>query len=121
METILVPTDFSPAANNAVDYAVELANFFSAGIVLVNAYPVPISNYETGTVVDVMTALREDAIERLENLKKEIVKKQGPALKIECIAEMGMPFDVIESTADDKKAGLIVMGITGEAGKIKEH
>ena len=30
MDTILVPTDFSPSATNAVNYAVELAKFFDA-------------------------------------------------------------------------------------------
>ncbi len=38
METIIVSTDFSPAANNALDYAMELCNFFNGRIVVVNAY-----------------------------------------------------------------------------------
>jgi nucleotide-binding universal stress UspA family protein len=47
METILVPTDFSPAANNATDYAVELAKFFNAKLILVTAYPIPSQNFDT--------------------------------------------------------------------------
>jgi hypothetical protein len=40
METILVVTDFSALANNAVNYAIELAKYFSAKLILVNTCPI---------------------------------------------------------------------------------
>jgi len=121
METIIVPTDFSPAANNAVDYAVELARFFNARLVLLNAYPVPAANYEVGYSVEIISALHENAVEKLRNLKKDIEEKTGGGIHVECIAEMGAPFDVIESVAEDHDVDLIVLGIVGEAGKFKKN
>ncbi len=120
METILVPTDFSPSANNATDYAVELAKFFDAKLILTNAYSMPPVNYEAGFSVEIVTALQETAVKQLENLKKQLLLK-NEHLTIECEVEMGTPYDVIQSTTKKYNADLIVMGIVGEAGKLKEH
>jgi len=120
METILVATDFSPAANNATDYAVEFAKFFGTKLVLVNAYSMPPVNYEAGFSVEILTVLQESAVKQLENLKKELLLK-NENMTIECETEMGSPYDVIQSVAKKYKVDLIVMGIVGEAGKLKEH
>ncbi len=120
METILVPTDFSPAANNATDYAVELAKFFDAKLVLVNAYTIPPVNYEAGFSVEIVTALQKGSAEQLQTLKKQLLTK-NESLTVECEEEMGSPFDVIQSAVKKYNADLIVMGIVGEAGKLKEH
>jgi nucleotide-binding universal stress UspA family protein len=121
MERIIVPTDFSPAANNALNYAAELAKYFSASLVLVNAYPFPPANYEMGFSLPVVTAIKESAEERLHQLRDELQKSHEWKFDIECVAEMGSPYDVIEAVARDQNADLLVMGIVGEAGKIKEH
>lgn len=120
METILVATDFSPAANNATDYAAHLARFFSARIVLVNAYPFPPANYEMGFSLPVVSAIKESAEERLEQVKRELCEKHKCDFDITWVAEMGAPFDVIEAVARDQNADLIVMGVVGEAGPIKQ-
>jgi nucleotide-binding universal stress UspA family protein len=121
METILVPTDFSPVSNNAADYAAQLARFFSARIVLVNAYPFPPANYEMGFSLPVVSAIKESSEERLEQLKAELCAKHGCEFEMRWVAEMGAPYDVIESVARQENADLVVMGITGEAGALKQH
>ena len=121
METILVPTDFSPAADNSVDYAVELAKYFDARIILVNAFPVPVINYEMPLPIEPISAFQKEAEEHLEILKNRILKKNEKPLEIECYAGMGSPLSIIEEIAKEKDADLIVMGIVGEAGDIKER
>lgn len=121
METIVVPTDFSPVSNNAADYAAQLARFFSARLVLVNAYPFPPANYEMGFSLPVVSAIRESSEERLEQLKSELHARHGLEFGISWVAEMGAPYDVIDSVSRQENADLIVMGITGEAGALKEH
>ena len=120
MDTILAPTDFSPAGNNAVNYAAELAKFFDAKLVLVNSYSMPPVNYEGSFAVDIFTSLQKASQEQLEALRKQVLQK-NPFLEIECKVEMGVPYDVIQEAAKKYNADLIVMGIVGEAGKIKEH
>lgn len=120
METILVPTDFSPAAENAANYAAELAKFFDAKMTLINAYSMPPVNYEAGFAVELLSAVQEGSKKQLEDLKKQLLAK-NPYLNIECVSSMGFPVDVINGVVQSSGADLIVMGITGEAGKIKEH
>jgi nucleotide-binding universal stress UspA family protein len=120
MDTILAPTDFSPAANNAVNYAAELAKFFDAKLVLINAYSMPPVNYEAGFALDIVASLQKASQEQLEALKKQLLQK-NQFLKIECEVEMGIPYDVIQDAVKKYNTDLIVMGIVGEAGKIKEH
>lgn len=121
MKTIIVPTDFSPAADNAVDYAVELAKFFNAKIVLVNACSVPVSSYESGYAVDITPSVMESSYGKLMKLKRAILKNKDVKLEIECIAEIGSPYEVINSVTDDEDGDVIVMGIVGEAGKLKKN
>jgi nucleotide-binding universal stress UspA family protein len=121
MNTIVVPTDFSPAANNAVDYAVELAKFFNAGIILVNAYSFPIVSYEAAIPLGINPLARETAIENLEIVKRRISAKHQFNFDIECRAEMGDAFDVIKIISKEVNADLIVMGIVGDTGILKEY
>ncbi|HET6245168.1 MAG: universal stress protein [Bacteroidetes bacterium] len=37
MKTILIPTDFSPNADKALDYALELANTYASKVILLSA------------------------------------------------------------------------------------
>lgn len=115
METILIPTDFSELANNAVKYGVELAKYFDAKIVFVNAYPIPPANYESGTSFELLDTLGESSLQALNNLKSKY-----PEHRVECFSEMGYPYDVIENAAKKFNADLIVMGIIGESGGLQK-
>ena len=121
METILVATDFSEASQNAADYAIELAKLFSAKLVFINAYNLPYSTFEAGTAGDVIEVLRESASKGLEQLKKHIETRDKHHFDISCYADIGIAEDVIIEVANKTNAELIVMGIVGNGGKIKEN
>ena len=121
METILVPTDFSDAANNALDYAVELSQFFDSKIILLNANLLPVSAHESSLAVEVMRNMENKAKEELENLKNRALAKPHRKLSIEYYTEIDYPYEAIENAVKKFNIDLVVMGITGEAGKIKEH
>lgn len=116
METILIPTDFSPSAENAMRYAIELAKYFDSKLILVNAYPILPANYDTGLPLEMAKELQEASENTLNTLKVKY-----PDLEIECFSAMGYVYDVIEKAANDYRADLIVMGIIGEAGVLKQH
>jgi nucleotide-binding universal stress UspA family protein len=121
MDTILVPTDFSPAANNAVEYAVELAKYFNARIILVHAFSFPIASYEAGVSLQTHFLLRETAEDNLKITRREIYMKYQFDYDVEYVAEMGPPLDIIKIVSEREHADLIVMGVVGHAGKLKEH
>ncbi len=121
MKAILVPTDFSPAANNALEYAVRLSELLEGRIILLNAYhPLLPPNHEEGYTEDMALIQRGSVLEKLMQLKEEVLQKHGADFDIECIAELGFSFDVINDTAKNEKADVIVMGITGKAGPVKK-
>ena len=120
MEIIIVPTDFSSAAQNATEYAVELAKYFDSKLVLVNAFYTPMATTDTMFPLDVIMPLQNIALKNLEGLKSELLFK-NKNLDIECLAEIGYTYDVITFVSQKYNADLIVMGITSEPGIIKEH
>lgn len=119
MKTIIAPTDFSPSANNAVDYAVELAKLFNTRIVLVNAYPLPETHYELGGSFELLDSIKNSSLDNLGQLKTQILMN-NPGLVVECISEMGHPYGVINDAVRNEYADLIVMGIEEESGFLKE-
>lgn len=121
MKTILLATDFSPASDNAADYALELAKYLDAKLILLNAYPLPAANYDTGLPVEIMGGLHKSSEDGLSLLEARLAKNGGAGIEIECLSFMGSALDVIEEECKKKNVDLVVMGIVGEAGKIKEH
>lgn len=59
MKTILVPTDFSKIARNAIDYAVEIAKLTKAKLVLFHVYHVPVVPVEIPIVMPIDEVKKE--------------------------------------------------------------
>lgn len=112
MKTILVPTDFSDTANNALLYAVELAKFSKAKLVLFHAYHVPVPTSETAIMLITPQELEKENIDRMKKLESQLIK-EAAGIEIECIVRTGFASDAIKGIAKEKNVDLIVMGITG--------
>ena len=63
MKTIIVPTDYSPAATNAVNYAADMALAIKADLLLVHIYQLPVA------VADVPLALI--SVEDMQKVEEE--------------------------------------------------
>ena len=68
MKTILFPTDYSETAKNALQYALNLAKFSHAKIILLHAYQIPVP---TGEVPVMMISPKE--LEK-DNIQKNVLK-----------------------------------------------
>lgn len=113
MKTILVPTDFSDNARNAVNYAVEIAKLTKAKLILFHAFHIPITNSDIPVGVIPIEAIEKENINRLKNIMKEIQSKNNEALNIECICKMGFAVDEITEMVKTKNIDLVVMSIRG--------
>lgn len=111
METILVPTDFSENAQNALDYAVMMAEKTNAAIILINAYHLAMPDpFFPWTIVDSVNA--GDLItEKLQKLCQEVM--QYKKVKCSYIQEYGETVQVISSITKEKNIDLVVMGTRG--------
>lgn len=112
MNTILIPTDFSEAANHAVDYAIEIGRQTNAKIVLFHVYQIPVVSSEIPVVFPI-NEIEETAMHSLQNIKRTIHEKHGQEIEIECLCRYGFPVDEITKQADQLRVSLIVMGMKG--------
>lgn len=111
-QTILVPTDFSDGAAQALDYAIELAGKLGANVHVVNALGVP----ATG-LADLDVAL--SAVTGEEALAKSQAALDALAAARPGLSTMlrsGDAPDVIIQAAQEIGAGMIVMGTHGRRG-----
>jgi nucleotide-binding universal stress UspA family protein len=115
-KTILVPTDLGEGADAALEYACDLARPFGARIHLVSAITIPALGVPelgvamTGSVVDGMMA---DTLQGLEAL----VARYTPCGEMmKPILKSGDPVDIINETAREVGADLIVMTTHGRTG-----
>ena len=118
-QAIVVGTDGSETAGQAVRQAVELAKAHGAKVQLVSAYE-PVSGQrlreESTQVPDDMQWMvnpREDVDATLEDAA-EVARNEG--IDVEVHARQGDPADAILDVAEETKADLIVVGNKGMTG-----
>ncbi|GAB3915893.1 universal stress protein [Mucilaginibacter boryungensis] len=123
MKTILVPTDFSPAAENAAGYALFLSQHLQADLLLTHAFKVPA---ETRVAVQAAWPLEDYEEIKLETnheldllrhkLEHEVKKEVYPPVyqsRITGITELGDVTTTIRNLVDQHHAPLTVMGMSG--------
>jgi nucleotide-binding universal stress UspA family protein len=118
MFTIIVPTDFSDTARNAVDYALKMANdMHNVRVVLYNAYSKSAIGVDgTPLSIDPDTN-RQITLMALQNLRNEFPVRSG--LTVDILAEEGDLTPNLGRMATDKSADLAIMGING-ASRIEQ-
>lgn len=121
-DRILIPTDGSTVANNAVDHAIDLAEKYDAEVHALFVADVDAVTYSLGTEqVDRirqgnfqgMTDLREDAEEATGYVKD---KAESLGLAVAERHAGGRPHSIIADYAADNEIDLIVMGSHGRSG-----
>lgn len=117
MKTILVPTDFSKCANNAMMYALEVAKRIQANVVaLYVVYPSEgvDNNMYDAFMIDDYVDQRKKAMDSWVKRFKRSEHLKGIKIDIEC--RVGFPVSVISHAASQMNADMIIMGTTGGAG-----
>ncbi len=113
---ILVPTDFSEVANNALKYAIGFAIQTKASIHVLHVKNFPVMDFsfpaETySTLIEEMETIAQTGMEKVES---SLLKPSGVKYHTESIA--GFVNDEIEKCAETNHVDLIVMGTTGASG-----
>jgi nucleotide-binding universal stress UspA family protein len=121
---ILVAIDGSEHADKALDFALDLAEKYSATITLVNVFQVPMFGYlgEPFAYPALLAEFTNEVKRMHEQILSKALKKAKelkPNLKISTVLEEGRPSDKIVETAKEGNFDLIVMGHRG-LGRVKE-
>ena len=117
--SIVVGTDGSDTATQAVREAIELARCVGARIELVSAYePVSDARLREESIVvpqDLQWIInpREDVLATLESAAGEI---RAAGVEVEVFARQGDPADAILDVAEERGSDLIVVGNKGMTG-----
>jgi nucleotide-binding universal stress UspA family protein len=116
MKTLLVPTDFSPAALNATNYAADLAMTMGAGLFLFHVYQIPVAVTDVPLVLISVDDLKKAAEEKLLKLKTDVEHITSGKLKIETEARLGDTMDELEDLCKKVQPYAVIMGSTGHSG-----
>jgi nucleotide-binding universal stress UspA family protein len=113
MKTILVPTDFSSNANNALRYANAFAQATNNKIVLLHAYIPVLGKYNRipGIIAEENARVKKENQKNLENLCNKYVK-----VSCDNLVAIGDPIDKILNVSQKAKFDLIIMGTHGASG-----
>lgn len=114
-QTILVPTDFSPCAEEALDYALKLAERLDARVCIMHSYLLPVAGWEGAWAFpqDMISQLEADSRAKLDSTLSKAREKLATT---SASFWSGDPREAVPKLARDIKADLIVMGTHGRKG-----
>ena len=112
MKTILVATDFSPAAINATHYAADMAIAINADIYLLHVFQMPHNYGEIPVPIDT-EAMMQDAVGQLAEIKDQLTKKTGSTLHINGEVRMGTFYHELKDVCEDIQPYAVIMGSQG--------
>jgi len=114
MKQILIPTDFSACADNAIYYALKFANAVSASLTLFHVYHIPVlANDLQNDAESTMKELENDSMNKLRQLKSTM-GLLVPEVKVNIQVCLGSATDEIKRYGTESSYDLIIMGINGE-------
>lgn len=116
MKKVLVPTDFSECANNAVNFAVQTAKYLPVKVILLHSYERSDSAYTrcVGLDGEYSAMLLKDINDNMSNLAKSIKETDG--IEIETIVSDTSLNESIISVSEERGIDLVVMGTHGATG-----
>lgn len=115
MRTIIVPTDFSPAAINAMNYAADMALAIDAEILLFHAYSIPVAIGDVPLALLSVDELKASAEAGIGRTRKDLEHITSGKVKVRTEARLGNLVDELEDLCSQENPFAVVMGSTGES------
>lgn len=116
MKTIIIPTDFSPVATNAMNYGIDMAKTIHASVLLYHVYQVPVSISDTPVLLLSVDDLKKNAEEKIAALKAQAEHIVSGSIKIYAETQLGNVADEIENLCKRINPFAVVMGTKGHSG-----
>ena len=117
IKKILIPTDFSSYSQFALQYAVTLAENFSAKLYVMHVCEHLIAGVESEashfSVGEFLAEVERNEKERLRQITEELRSK---GIDAESVFRVGRPYSAIVSTAKELEVDLITLATHGRSG-----
>jgi nucleotide-binding universal stress UspA family protein len=126
MKPILFPTDFSKAADNALDFAALLARVYRTRLVLFHTYylVMPTDTYGTFVSESLINQTEKQAKEQIGALRDKLISQyeyfKEDSSRLQVRISYGNPTDAIEEEAEVLDPLFIVMGSKGVSNRVGE-
>src|SRR6266568_4969633 len=115
-QRFLVPIDFSEYANQALEYAINLAGKLEARLTLLHVIqPLPLGGVDMGVTLP-YTYIQDLEAEIANSMQAYLERVTAAGLEGEIAVVHGVPFQEILETAKTQQVDLIVMGTHGRTG-----
>lgn len=113
---ILIPTDFSPVATNALNFAIDLAKKTGAGLHVLHVKHIPVmdASFPAETYQLYIDEIEKAAMQGMDELENTVLKPAG--IKYNMHTVMGFVNDEVQQFVKKNNIDLIVMGTTGATG-----
>lgn len=112
MKTIILATDFSPAAYNAAEYASDMALQIEADILLLHVFQAAVSYSDMPVLINQEDILRS-AEKDIHSLKEQLILKTNNKVNIQTEVRMGGFFYELKDVCKKFKPYAVVMGSQG--------
>lgn len=114
MKTILIPTDFSTNANNALEYAAEISHHTKASLFILHVYTPIVSrtNIMSAIITDEVDDAKKEALDKLEVVRNTLASEY-PGISCQSRVLVGEAIDEILGMSTEINADLIIMGTLG--------
>ncbi|MFB9054346.1 universal stress protein [Formosa undariae] len=113
MGPIIVATNFSKLANNAVDYAAAIAAHFNVKLLLFNAFQIPLHASNTRFPATYIDELIENNRNKLKEKASSLESKYKISVDYECIyAQLEFKID---NLMDELDASLLIIGMSDKS------
>jgi nucleotide-binding universal stress UspA family protein len=113
---ILVPTDFSAAAEAALDEALGLASKLGAKVYVLHAYQLPVVGFPDGVLVPTAEIATRVVTWAQSELEACVARRKTSAVEIVPILKQADPREAVLAVAEEVAADLVVMGTHGRRG-----
>jgi nucleotide-binding universal stress UspA family protein len=116
IRTILVPTDFSPHAEHALETAIGLALKLGASILLLHSYRIPMRPVTVYDLIFPAELWGEIHAAAQRKVSQEIAKVRSQGVSVEVELTLERPADATLEALRAERAQLVVMGTHGLRG-----
>lgn len=112
MKTIIIATDFSDAADNAANYAADMALAKRARLVLLHIYQIPVVFMEVPIATEADN-LRMDAEKMLDLLRHQLAMRVAEQIEVTTRFVVGAFFPTLDEICKELNPYAVVMGSQG--------
>jgi nucleotide-binding universal stress UspA family protein len=112
---VLVAHDFGETAQEALVYALDLAEQLKARVTIVHAYEIPIYGFPEGLALNAEVVGRIEAVSA-KALEGVVERARRPGVDVDGVLRQGPAWSEIGGAAAEVKADLIVIGTHGRTG-----